>query len=167
MSTDPINRLPGVFGKLLTRLRVEQNLTQEAFAVAAGLPDSAAVTRMERGGREPTLTEFFRIASALRSSPAILFVDVIAESRVDPTDYLHHKSRASDFVRAYRLGYYHYPGDFREQPQAYASIGDAAGAARRLNVTRHRRKLPPLDTVLIYVRIGSVSFRPDAEEEMP
>jgi transcriptional regulator with XRE-family HTH domain len=167
MSTDPINRLPGAFGKLLTRLRVEQNLTQEAFSVAAGLTDSAAVTTMERGEREPALTEFFRIASASRSSPAILFIDVIAEWRADPTDYLHYKSRASDFTRAYRLGYHHDPGDFREQPQAYGSIDDAAGAARRLNVTRHRRKLPPLNTVLIYVRIGSVSFRPDADEEMP
>jgi hypothetical protein len=84
-----------------------------------------------------------------------------------PDAKVHYKSRASDFARTYRLGYHHDPGDFREQPQAYASIDDAAGAARRLNVTRHRRKLPPLNTVLIYVRIGSVSFRPDADEEMP
>jgi DNA-binding XRE family transcriptional regulator len=51
---------------------VEQGLTQEAFAIAAGLPDAATATKMERGEREPTLTELFRIASALRSSPAIL-----------------------------------------------------------------------------------------------
>jgi transcriptional regulator with XRE-family HTH domain len=104
MSTDPINRLPGAFGKLLTRLRLEQHMTPEAFAVATGLHDANTVTEMERGEREPTLTEFFRIANALRSPPAILFIDVIAQWRADPTDYGLYKSRASDVVRLCRLG---------------------------------------------------------------
>jgi len=78
-----------------------------------------------------------------------------------------HLFDATVFERAYRLGYYHDLGDFREQLRAYASIEDAAEAARRLNVTRQRRKLLPLNTVLIYVRFGSVSFRADADEEMP
>jgi len=30
-----------------------------------------------------------------------------------------------------------------------------------------RGKLPPLNTVLIYVRIDSVSFRSDADKDMP
>lgn len=103
----------------------------------------------------------------MRVPHAILFIDVIAGWRADPTDYRLYKSRVSDFARVYRLGYHDDPGDFRKQPRAYASIDDATGTARRLSVTRHRKKLAPLDTLLIYVRIGSVSFQPDADEEMP
>jgi hypothetical protein len=77
------------------------------------------------------------------------------------------KSRASDFACVNRLGYYHDPRDFREQLRAFASMDDVAGAVRRLSVTRQRRKLLLFNTVLIYVRVGSVSFRPDADAKMP
>ena len=165
MSADPINRLPVAFGTLLKRLRVELNLSQEALAVASGFANANAVVDMERGGREPTLTELFRIANTLRMPETILFVDVVAEWRADPTDYGHYKSRASDFARLHRLGYYHGHGDFRELPRVYSDMDEATAAARTLNTARQSKGLPPLNTVLIYVRLGSAAFRPDAEEQ--
>ena len=114
MSTDPIQRLPAALGVLLARRRIELRLTTEAFARAARLPDAATVTMMEQGDREPTLTELFRIADALRTPQALLFVEVIAEWRKDPTDIVPYKTRASNFARLYRLGYHHAPGNFRD-----------------------------------------------------
>ena len=166
MNADPIKRLPGAFGKLLTRLRVEQRLTQEEFAVAAGLSDAAAVAKMEKGAREPSLTELFKIANALRSPPAILFVDVIAAWRADPADSLH-KTRASDFTRLFRLGYHHKPGDFRELSTTYYSVAEATHAAGKLNAQRYTRGVALLDTVCVYIRLTSVSFRSDPDKEVP
>jgi transcriptional regulator with XRE-family HTH domain len=165
MSTDPLKRLPGTFGKLLTRLRVEQNLTQEALAVAACLAAATVVTPMEQGKREPTLTELFRIASALRIPHAIFYIDVIEAWRADPTYYRFYKSRASDFERLYRLGYHHDPVDFRELPRTYGLLDQATGDARTLNATRRSKRLPPIDTVLIYVRLGNVAIRSGAERQ--
>ena len=162
MSADPIARLPTAFGKLLARFRIERKLTEETLARGAGLSDTNRVTEFERGDREPTLTEFFRIASALGDPPAILLIDLLAQCQDIGFDPLY-KSRPSDFLRLYRLGYFHNPGDFRERPQAYGSMDKATSAARVLNVTRDRKGQPLLDTVLIYVRLGSVAFRPDEE----
>jgi hypothetical protein len=60
---------------------------------------------MERGEREPSLTEFFRIASALGDPSGSLFIDLIVAWRADPTDHRLYKSRPSDFSRLYRLGF--------------------------------------------------------------
>jgi transcriptional regulator with XRE-family HTH domain len=167
MSIDPIKRLPVAFGNLLKRLRVKLNLSQEGLAVAAGFPDTNAVVDIECGEREPTLTELFRIANALRMPQAILFVDVVAEWRNDPTDYGIYKTRASDFTRLYRLGYQHKPADFREQDRTYGSVAEAINFADRLNKQRHDRKVALLDTVCIYIRMGYTSFRwmPDSDKD--
>jgi transcriptional regulator with XRE-family HTH domain len=167
MSEDPILRLPLAFGKLLRRRRNEFRLTAEAFARAARLPDAITISRMETGEREPTLTELFRIADALHTQPAFLFADIIAEWRRDPTDLMPHMTRASDFVRLYRLGYHCSPGDFRELAQAYGGMDQATGAARTLSIARREKGLIPPDTVLIYARLGYVSFRADDEEQQP
>jgi transcriptional regulator with XRE-family HTH domain len=106
MSADPLLRFLPAFGSLLIQRRVERNWTVEELAVA--LQSSVAeVKSMERGEYGPTLPEFFRIASALGEEPVILLIDLIAAWRADPTDYVLYKSRASDFSRLYRLGYYH------------------------------------------------------------
>ena len=165
MSTDSLKRLPVAFGALLTRHRVEMRLTPEAFARAARLPDAGTVIMMEQGEREPTLTELFAIANALRTPHAFLFLDVIAEWRKDPSDLGLYKSRASDFAKLYRLGYHRDPGDFRELPRAYGTMGEATGAARILSAARRRRGLLPLDTVLIYSRLNYVGFEPDEGEQ--
>src|SRR5689334_20837819 len=127
MSTDPIKRLPGAFGKLLSRLlRDERRVTYEAVARALGLPDQIAVVEMENGKREPTLRQLFQLARLLGDAPAILFVDLIAAWRTD--DVLQY-SRASDFIRLYRLGYHHKPGDFRELATSYYSVAEAVHGA--------------------------------------
>jgi transcriptional regulator with XRE-family HTH domain len=157
MSSDPLKRLPAAFGKVLKRRRIERKWTEEALAVAAGLSDAGEVIKLERGAREPTLTELFGIAQALADPPAILFIDIIAAWRGDSDDPLY-KSRASDFERLYRLGYYHKPGDFREQGRTYGSVPEATRAAGTLNEQRHRRRVALLDTVCVYVRIGYICF---------
>ena len=40
MNADPLCRIPTAFGRLLGRSRAELKLTEEALAVAAGLPDA-------------------------------------------------------------------------------------------------------------------------------
>jgi transcriptional regulator with XRE-family HTH domain len=164
MSAGPINRLPSDFGKLLKRLRVKVDLSQEALALAAGFSDINAVENMERGEREPTLTEFFRIANALRDPPAILLTDLIAAWRGDSLNFLY-PSRPSDFSRVYRLGYYYDVGDFREHPTTYGSVDQATDAARRLNPARQKKELRAIDMICIYVRLGCLHFdwRPDRD----
>jgi hypothetical protein len=53
--------------------------------------------------------------------------------------------------------------DFRELPRAYGLLDQATGDARMLNATRRSKRLPPIDIVLIYVRLGNVVIRSDAE----
>ena len=165
MNADPILRLPEAFGNLLSRwLREEGRLTYQGAAMALGLPDQIAVIEMEGGKGEPTLTQLFQLASTLRIQPALLFVDIINEWRRDPTDLMRNTTRASDFARLYRLGYHCSPGEFRELPRAYGGMDQATSAARTLSTVRREKGLIPLDTVLIYARLGHVSFRPDDGE---
>jgi hypothetical protein len=153
MSTDPISRLPEAFGSLLTR-RCE-SWTVERFAAATG-PSIADAMSMASGQREPTLTELFRIASALGDQPTILLTDVIAAWR------------PSDFVRLYRLGYRHKAGDFREQPRTYESEAEAIHVASGLNEQRHARGASLLDTLCTYVRLDFMSIRQeDSGREAP
>src|SRR5690242_6105369 len=56
-------------------------------------------------------------------------------------------TRAADFVRLYRMGYHHKPGDFRELGAAYYSVPEAAHAAGKLNGQRHARGVARLDTI--------------------
>jgi transcriptional regulator with XRE-family HTH domain len=158
LSADPFEtRLPEAFGRVLTRRRIERNMTPEGFAVRANLTDTKAVSMFERGDSAPTLTEFFKIAAALGEQPGFLFIDVIDEWRREVDDI--YKTRASDFARLFRLGYLHKPGDFRELDRAYSSMAEATGMAERLNQQRHERRVARLDTVCIYVRLDHVSLR--------
>ena len=162
MNDDPLLRLLPAFGTLLIQHRVERNWTVEALAAAIQLSD-AEVNSMERGEYGPTLPEFFRIARALGEEPVILLIDVITAWRSDPTDYRLYKSRVSDLAKLYRLGYHHDPGDFRELPRTYGLPGQATAAAKALNLTRRSKRLPPLDTMLIYVRLAHLAVPSDSE----
>lgn len=159
MSANPLLRLVPAFGDVLVRWRAKRNWTPEAFAGACGL-SRTEIRSMEAGDHEPSLLEFFRIADALGEQPVMLLVDVVTAWRADPTDMLQ-GARPSDFARLMRLGYHHRPGDFRELPSAYYSVGEATHAAGRLNAQRHTRGAALLDTVCVYVRLDSVSLRPD------
>lgn len=163
MNADPIDRIQVAFGEVLFRRRHERKLSAHALANAAGLAaESDIITGLERGDFGPTLKDFFRIACALGEEPVVLFTDVVAAWRADPTDLGLYKSRASDLAKLYRLGYHHDAGDFRELPRTYSGVDEAMGAARILNATRRSKRQLLLDTVLIYVRLGSKSFRADA-----
>ena len=156
MSADPISRLPAAFGSLLTRYRESWTVEQLAAASGLSVPDAM---RVASGQREPTLTEFFRIASALHEQPAILLTDVIAAWRGDDADHPLYRGRPSDFVRLYRLGYRHKAGDFREQPRTYDSEAEALHAASRLNEQRRARRVSLLDTLCTYIRLDYTHVR--------
>ena len=152
MSIEPISRELATFGTLLVQYRVERKWTVETFAAAIELP-VAEVESMECGYHGPTLPEFFRIARALRLEPAILFVDLVAAWRADPSDLALIKSRPSDFAKLYRLGYSIDAGDFRELPAVYGSEALALQAAIGLNHTRKAKGQPQIDALLTYVRL--------------
>jgi transcriptional regulator with XRE-family HTH domain len=158
MSPGPIERLPIAFGRVLARRLGAKPGTALALAGSVGLTEDEVI-EMERGEREPALTEFCRIARALGDPPTILLIDVIA-TWVD-ADALH-ATRASDFVRLYRLGYHHKPGDFRELGASYYSAPEAAHAAGKLNGQRHARGMALIDTICVYVRLDYVSLRAES-----
>jgi len=154
MTTNPLSRLRYAFGNVLVRYRRERKLTVEALAAAVGWSTSE-LTSMECGDYAPSLKDLFRIASAFGQEPAILFVDVVADWRGDD---MVRATRSSDFAKLYRLGYYHRPGDFREQERTYSSDVEATHAADRLNQQRHERGVARLDTLCIYIRMGHMNL---------
>jgi transcriptional regulator with XRE-family HTH domain len=148
---DAIERVPRAFGDVLVRRRREREWTVEALATAIGL-STIEIASLERGDCGPTLKELFHIASALREEPTVLFIDLVAAWRTDPTDYGLNKSRPSDCTTLFRLGYFHDPGDFRELPTTYGSKELAVNAAAGLNVLRQGRGQRPVDVLLTYAR---------------
>jgi transcriptional regulator with XRE-family HTH domain len=148
---DAIERVPTAFGDVLVRHRRERKWTIDALATAIGL-SAIEIASLERGDYGPTLKEFFHIASALREEPTVLFIDLVAARRTDPTDYDPYKSRPSDCTKLFRLGYPHDPGDFRELPTTFGSTELAVHAAAGLNVLRRARGQQQVDVVLTYTR---------------
>jgi hypothetical protein len=166
MSIDPFVRIPEVFGDVIARKRRERNLTAEELATTSRRISSEEIRNLEAGNWIPTLRDFFYLAVGLQESPVILLSEVVSAWRTtDSTDYGLYKSRPSDLTRLYRLGCFHDPGDFRELPRVYGQMDQATGAARSLNAPRRAKSLPPLNTICIYLRVGSVAFRPDEEGE--
>jgi transcriptional regulator with XRE-family HTH domain len=157
MNADPLLRLLPAFGDVLVRCRTKRIWTLDALASASGL-SRTQIRGMEAGDYGPSLLEFFRIAEALDEQPVMLLVAVVSAWRADPTDTLH-GSRPSDFLRLFRLGYHHKPGDFRELAMAYYSVAESTHAAVKLNAQRLARGVALLDTVCVYVRAHSVSLR--------
>jgi transcriptional regulator with XRE-family HTH domain len=159
MNTDPMQQLVKVFGELVQRSRLQRNWTEERLANAAGLPNAEAVAQMERGDREPRLTELFMIAEAFGDPPGITFMNLVAAWAADPVSDLAYGARRTDFARLFRLGYSGPDGEFREQHRVYGAIDDATAMARHLNMERRKRSLKPLDTITIYIRMGFALFR--------
>jgi transcriptional regulator with XRE-family HTH domain len=164
MSTNPLRRLPKVFGDVLARRRRERNWDVEALAEASNVP-VPEIHGLEAGSYTPNLRDFFRFAIGLEESPVLLLVELINGLRSHPSDHGLYKSRPSDSTRLYRLGYFHDPGDFRELPRAYSHMNEATDAVRSLNAARQAKALPLVNTITTYVRVGSVSFRLDEEDQ--
>jgi transcriptional regulator with XRE-family HTH domain len=68
----------------IRRLRVERGVSQEAFAVDAGI-DRTYMSRIERKLENPTVTVLERIAAALGVEIAELFVEPGPEAKVPPS----------------------------------------------------------------------------------
>jgi hypothetical protein len=161
MSTDPIARIPPIFGKLLNKLRRARNIDAAEFTTAARLTSTDKLASLESGQAEPTLTEFFRIAGVLNESPAILLVDLITNWRDQPDFGFLYRPRPGDFTRLFRLGCYELSADFHELVKPYSAISEAMDASKALNTVRERRRQPLLDHITIYVRMGYVRFKPE------
>lgn len=60
------------FGEAIRGIRKQRGVSQESLALKCGL-DRTYVSGIERGMRNPSLTNILKIASALQVSPAELF----------------------------------------------------------------------------------------------
>lgn len=160
MSSDPIARIPPIFGKLLNKLRNARGVDAAEFATAR-LTSTEKLASLERGEAEPTLTEFFRIAGVLDEPPAILLVDLITNWREEPSFGYLYRPRPGDFERLFRLGCYELSAEFHELVKPYPSISAATEGSRTLNAIRKRKRQPLLDHITIYIRMGYVRFKPE------
>jgi len=64
-------RILGNFGKKLQDLRKKRGLTQEQLAEIAEF-DRTYISMLERGARNPSLLNIYRLAEALKITPAAL-----------------------------------------------------------------------------------------------
>jgi transcriptional regulator with XRE-family HTH domain len=63
------------FGDAIRTIRRQQNVSQESLALKCGL-DRTYISGIERGVRNPSLTNIFKIAAALEIAPGELFADI-------------------------------------------------------------------------------------------
>jgi transcriptional regulator with XRE-family HTH domain len=61
-----------VVGKNVRRCRIEAELSQEELAAGMGV-EQDYVSRLERGGKNPTIVTIWHAAEALGVRPAVLF----------------------------------------------------------------------------------------------
>lgn len=74
----PTRSVALAFGKVLREHRERAALSQEKLAAAAEL-DRTFIGMLERGERQPTLESLFKIAAALKVTPATLVARTAAE----------------------------------------------------------------------------------------
>jgi transcriptional regulator with XRE-family HTH domain len=60
------------FGEAIREMRKQRGISQESLALMCGL-DRTYISGIERGVRNPSLTNILRIAAALQVAPAELF----------------------------------------------------------------------------------------------
>jgi transcriptional regulator with XRE-family HTH domain len=60
------------FGAAIRNIRKQRGVSQEGLALACGL-DRTYISGIERGTRNPSLTNIFKIAAALEMSPSEVF----------------------------------------------------------------------------------------------
>lgn len=75
------------FGARLKRIREAAGLTQEEVGDRCGM-DLSAISRLERGERNPRLTTMLRLADALDVEPAVF----VQGMRWDESDSVHAKT---------------------------------------------------------------------------
>jgi len=68
------------FGEAVRGIRKQRGISQESLALMCGL-DRTYISGIERGTRNPSLTNIFKIAAALDVAPAEIFARSVAASR--------------------------------------------------------------------------------------
>jgi transcriptional regulator with XRE-family HTH domain len=63
------------FGETIRAIRKQRGISQESLALKCGL-DRTYISGIERGARNPSLTNILKLALALDTSPVQLFADV-------------------------------------------------------------------------------------------
>jgi transcriptional regulator with XRE-family HTH domain len=63
------------FGEAIREMRKQRGISQESLALMCGL-DRTYISGIERGTRNPSLTNILRIATALQTTPAELLADI-------------------------------------------------------------------------------------------
>ena len=150
-----LRHLPQGFGRALLYFRSCGFITTEMLAKACGIPEDD-ITRMERGEREPTLSEFLRLALAIQVAPGHLFNRTVIEWP-DDADFAPPRERSHDHCpRLFRLAWIAKRRVIHETRKAYETYDEAHRAFIRLNLIRERQGLPRLDGVGVYIRTGNV-----------
>lgn len=72
------------FGQRIRAIRNRRGISQESLALKCGL-DRTYISGIERGTRNPSLTNILKIATALDVPPSELFVDMYGDPD-DPTN---------------------------------------------------------------------------------
>lgn len=77
------------FGRRLRRVRAERGLSQDDLACRTGL-HTTAISRFERGLREPRLKSILRLADGLGVPPGALVDGLDRERRLTPEEFERH-----------------------------------------------------------------------------
>ena len=78
MSSPLLPDISSLFGEVLRRYRMQQNISQEELAYLASV-DRTFISRLERGVRQPTITTLIGIGLALEIPAATMVREVEAE----------------------------------------------------------------------------------------
>lgn len=154
MKAAHIKHLAEGFGRALLHFR-SSRFTTDTLAQTCGI-SAADVARMEGGTREPTLSEFLRLALALNVAPSQLFNRAVAEWPDDPDSGPRFNRSMQHHPRLFRLVWVTGRRTLYESRKAYGTLEDAQRASVRLNVVRARLRLPRFVGVGIYIRTGHV-----------
>lgn len=73
------------FGRRIRAIRDRRGVSQESLALGCGL-DRTYISGIERGVRNPSLTNILKIAAALEVSPAELFIAASSAPEHPETD---------------------------------------------------------------------------------
>ena len=155
MKASHIKDLSLGFGRALAHFRTAGFATHEMLARKCEMREEYII-QMERGEREPTLSEFLRLALALQVAPGHLFNRAVVEWPDDPVFNPPHNRSKDHHPRLFRLAWIAERRVIHESRQAHESFIDAVHASVGLNVRRERQRLPLLTGVGVYIRTGDV-----------
>jgi hypothetical protein len=155
MKAAHIRDLPQGFGRALSHFRTDGFITTEMLARTSGIIEDD-IARMECGEREPTLSEFLRLAIAIQVEPSHLFNRAIVEWPDDPKFTPPRERSRAQYPRLFRLAWIAKRRVIHESRKAYESFDEALQASVRLNFIRERQRLPLLIGVGVYIRTGNV-----------